>query len=113
MYWINSGDRWINVNHITHFTIQQNFDSSSRKLYDVYAHLSIGVTKLSRDFRAYGGDPPTPYETAYEIHVFSGTRDQCQEYVTEKTLLQQTYHWLTHLAAGLLGGLVILLIKSN
>ena len=81
-------------------------------VHDVYAHLPFGITKLSRGDRALGGtNLPTPYTTAYEIRVFSGTRDQCQEYVTEKTLLQQTYHWLTHLAAGLLGGLVVWLIQ--
>ena len=111
MYWIKSADRWININHITRFSIQTDMEPLQRGLYNVYAHLSIGITKLSPDFRAYGGSPPTPYETAYEIHVFSGTRSECQDYVTEKTLLQQTYHWLTHLAAGLLGGLVIWLTQ--
>ena len=99
------------MNQITHFTIQYDFDHFSREEHNVYAHLTFEMTKLTPDDRAYGGDPPTPYTTAYEIPVFSGTREECQQYVTEKTLLQQTYHWLTHLVAGLLGGLVIWLIQ--
>lgn len=98
------------MNHITHFTIQYGDDDYSRDQHNVYAHLTFEMTKLTRDYRAYGGGPPTPYTTAYEILVFSGTIEECQQYVTEKTLLQQTYHWLTHLAAGIFGGLLTLLI---
>ena len=77
------------MNHITHFTIQYGYDDdhSSRKLHNVYAHLTFEMTKLTQDYRAYGGGPPTPYTTAYEIHVFSGTIEECQQYVTGKTLL--------------------------
>lgn len=108
--WIKCEHTWVNINHITHFSIQEDY-SPLRRMCDVYAHLSIGVTKLTPDFRVYGGNPPTPYTTAYEILVFSGTIEECRQYVTEKTFLQQAYHWLTHLAAGLLGGLVIWLIQ--
>ena len=107
--WIKSDTTWININHITHFSIQQDFEPLRRGVYEVYAHLSIGITKLSPDSRAYGGSPPTPYETAYEILVFSGTKDECETYVREKTFVQQGYHWLSHLGAGLLGGLLTLL----
>ena len=108
--WIRSNDQWINMNHITHFTIRYGDDDYSRDQHNVYAHFTFEMTKLTPDYRAYGGGPPTPYTTAYEILVFSGTIEECQQYVTEKTLLQQTYHWLTHLAAGILGGLLTLLI---
>ena len=109
--WIRSDDQWINMNHITHFTIQYDSHHLSREQHNVYAHLTFEMTKLTPDYRAYGGGPPTEYTTAYEILVFNGTIEECQQYVTEKTLLQQTYHWLTHLVAGLLGGLVIWLIQ--
>ena len=109
--WIRSDNQWINMNHITHFTIQYVYDDYSSDQNKVYAHLTFEMTKLTPDHRAYGGPPPTQYTTPYEILVFSGTIEECQQYVTEKTLLQQAYHWLTHLAAGLLGGLVIWLIQ--
>ena len=114
--WLKSdeADTWININHVTHFTIEQYYDPYSGiypDLYEVSAHLNMAITKLSPDFAAYGGNPPTPYTEAYDICVFRGTEEECQTYVTEKTALQQAYHWLSHLVAGLLGGLIIYLLK--
>ena len=113
--WIRCGNYgWINMNHITHFTIQQDSGHPfHRHLYHVYAHLSIGITKLSPDNRMFGGDPPTPYASTYEIPVFTGTAEACETYVKERTFVQQGYYWLSHLAAGLIGGLITLLIKTN
>ena len=111
--WIKSDNQWININHIAYFTIQEDMSCLREGIYDVYAHLNMTVTKFTPDSSAYDENPPTPYTTAYEIRVFSGTEDECKAYVTEKTYLQQAYHWLTHLAAGLLGGLVIFLIQKN
>ena len=39
--WIKSldSDVWVNITHITHFTIQYSYDPGNRKLHDVVAFL--------------------------------------------------------------------------
>ena len=40
--WIKSldSDVWVNITHITHFTIQYSYDPGNRKLHDVVAFLN-------------------------------------------------------------------------
>ena len=106
--WIKTFIRytWINMNHITHFTIEESNEPST---YDVVVYLDVGRN---------GHDPRQHQvvEGQAFITVYQGSVKECERFIRRRQKLEGFYNWLGYLVAGSLGavlGAVITLLFGN
>ena len=101
--WIKSLDTdvWINMIHITHFSIKEiRFDDST--FYVVEAFLDASAISLL---------PPTFHaeQDQASLTVHRGTHEECEQFVKDQTFLHDAYQWIGYLAAGLVGAIITLI----
>ena len=90
-----SSDAWVNMNHITHFSIvETQIVETGEPLYNEPYSVH---TYLSDDPEEYG------------IRVCEGNMEECKEFIKEQLLLQSTYQWIGYLVAGGVGAVITLL----
>ena len=103
--WIKSLSRevWVNINHITHFSIE--FSGDPPKIcYDVVAYLNASDKGLNpRQHKVVEGQ-------AF-ITVKRGTYEECKEFIKERLLLQSTLQWIGYLVAGGVGAVLTLIFS--
>ena len=103
--WIKSLSRrevWININHITHFSIEVGNDPV-RIPYDVVAYLDTETI----------GHNPRPSEIVEGqafVTVKRGTEKQCKWFIKRKLLRQFISQWIGYLVAGGLGAVLTYLL---
>ena len=138
MFFIESEnkEKRINVNHIVSFDLHESnpnwfkvhykieYDEArkiSRKHYGVFAVLVN--TKTERDIPHFRSESemdlyyhsqyninPDLYDSAIGVCVYQGTLEECKTYIQEQQNLLEMRYWLSHLFAGILGGLITLLL---
>ena len=138
MFFIESHnkEKRINVNHIVSFDLHESnpnwfkvhnkieYDEArkiSRKHYGVFAVLAN--TKTERDMPHFRSESemdsyyyskynmnPDLYDSAIGVCVYQGTLEGCKTYIQEQQNLLEMRYWLSHLFAGILGGLITLLL---
>ena len=104
--WIKSldSDVWVNITHITHFTIQYSYDPGNRKLHDVVAFLNASGA----------GFDPRQHEVVEGqdfITIKRGTYEECEQFIKEQLFLQSGYQWLGYLIAGGVGAILTLIFS--
>lgn len=138
MFFIKSHDteKRINVNHIVSFDLRESNPNwfkvhhrieyeearkMSRKHYGVFAVLVN--TKTERDIPPFRSESerdsyflskyninPDLFELDIGVCVYQGTLEECQTYIQEQQNLLEMRYWLSHLFAGILGGLITIAI---
>ena len=103
--WIKSLNRsrevWVNMNHITHFSIELS-NAPTRIPYDVVAYLNASNKGLD----------PRQGETVDGqafITVKRGTHEECEEFIKEQINLQTAWQWIGYLVAGGIGAILTLI----
>ena len=117
--WIKAIDKsvWVSMKHITHFTIEQNpnlyginQDARFRKIeknsFTTYAYLDAsqsGIYKRSRQ------NPP---QEQIRLSVCQGSKEECEQFIVEKHLLEEAFQWLGYLVAGGVGAILTLIFQN-
>ena len=141
MFFIESRDKEkrINVSHIVSFDLHESnpnwfkvhykieYDEARKmscKHHGVFAVLTNTKTEIDiprfrseadRDSYFYSKYNVNPdlYGSAVGICVYEGTLEECKTYIQEQQNLLEMRYWLSHLFAGILGGLITLLIRGS
>ena len=104
--WIKSLSRrevWININHITHFSIEVGNDPV-RIPYDVVAYLD--ASNIGREPRQH-----KVVEGQAFVTVKRGTHEECEQFIKEQIGLQTAWQWIGYLVAGGVGAVLTLLFS--
>lgn len=98
--WIKSlsAEVWVNITHITHFSIGTPYDHRDHTLRHVTAYLDASVTQ---------------HGNVDGVTVKYGTHEECEEFVKEQIFLQTAYQWLGYIVAGGIGALLTLLFGKG
>lgn len=106
--WIKSLNKsrevWVNMNHITHFSIKLSGDPPEIR-YDVVAYLNA----------SHEGLDPRQHEIVDGqafITVKRGTHEECEEFIKEKLFLQSAWQWIGYLVAGGVGAVLTYLFQK-
>ena len=111
--WIKSLDNnihlgsnvWINMNHITHFTIRQlpTPNTETNETYGVEAYLDTSESHIQPRREM------TQVQTS--VLVYRGTSEECEQFIREKIGLQAAWQWVGYLVAGGVGAVLTLLFS--
>ena len=104
--WIKSLDTdvWINMTHITHFSIEQIILDDSLDVHEVSAFLDASAKSFS----------PSNYDDVQDqasLTVYHGTYEECEQFITEQIGLQSAWQWIGYLVAGGVGAVLTLLFS--
>ena len=103
--WIKSLDTdvWININHITHFSIVEPTYDNRIPDHEVYAFLdaSAGQFTSSKFDNA---------QVQASVLVYEGTKKKCARFINRKLRLQSIYQWIGYLVAGGVGAVLTYLL---
>ena len=129
--WIKALDNSrINMTAITHFTIEKRYlhPAKPSNLHEVYACLSQSRSENWESGERYGGNDAVLREIAsknlsgtkfipYKILMFrsdtANAKEECENYITEKTMLCETVKWVGYLVSGLVGAILALIVGST
>ena len=102
--WIKSldDDVWVNMIHITDFSISETISHSECKTHEVYAWLDTS-RKIFTPF-----DPSLNLQEQAFIIVCQGTYEKCNDFVERQISLQTAYQWLGYIVAGGIGAVLTL-----
>ena len=103
--WIKSLDQdvWVNVNHITHFSIQQvPLPYETEKTYIAYAYLNAGESGIYFP-------KESPPQVQVHIPVCQGRREECVEFIDKQKFLEGLFQWVGYLVAGGIGAVLTLI----
>ena len=108
--WIKSleTDVWINLNHITHFSIMESdFDNFDNRLssHGVYAFLDASEEPPHSPQHEFSQDQ------VYLI-VYRGSYKKCVRFINRKLRLQSISQWIGYLVAGGLGAVLTYLFQQ-
>ncbi len=133
---VHNSEKRININHIESFDIHRSnpfwfkvhrnleyeeAEKEANKLHGVFAMLSTTKREIDKPrFRSeteieeyawikYNVNPDL-YDTNKGDLIYEGTLEECKQYIQEQQNLLEMRYWLSHLFAGILGGLVTLVI---
>lgn len=115
---------------ITHFTIEKRYlhPENPSNLHEVYACLSQARAEHWDSHEGYAGKDPVLREMAsknlsgtrfipYKILMFqsdaANAKEECENYVTEKTMLCNTLTWVGYLVSGSVGAILALIIDRT
>ena len=104
--WIKSFDKgvWINMNHITHFSIVTPTFDNRIPDHEVNAFLDASANHPS-------GRTLEPEPDQASLMVFQGTYEECEEFIKEQLLLQSAWQWIGYLVAGGVGAVLTLIFS--
>ena len=104
--WIKSLETevWININHITHFSIVEPTYDNRIPDHEVYAFLdtSAGQFTSSKLDNA---------QVQASVLVYEGTHEECEQFIKEQIGLQTAWQWIGYLVAGGVGAVLTLLFS--
>ena len=97
--WIKSltDNTWINLNHVTHFTVRHSF--GQLHAYTVDAYLDASEQGLTTPRAGLTQDQTS-------IWVYEGSEKQCVRFIKRKLRWQTIYQWLGYLVAGGIGAVL-------
>ena len=103
--WIKSldDDVWVNMIHITTFSIVERGYSSNRTTHEVYAFLDTS-SKIFNPF-----DLSSNQQEQASVIIYRGSHEECEVFVKEKTFLQVAFQWIGYLVAGGVGAVITLI----
>ena len=133
---VHNSEKRININHIESFDIHpsnpfwfkfhENLEyeearKKANKRHGVFAMLPTTKREIGRPRFKSEGEMEAYYWNKYHVHpdlydinigdlIYEGTLEECKQYIQEQQNLLEMRYWLSHLFAGILGGLVTLLI---
>ena len=95
--WVKSLDEndWVNMVHITNFSIEETGLRLDCKTYEVYAFLDAS-RKIFNPF-----NPSSNLQEPAFIIVCRGTYIECEEFVKERIYLQTAYQWVGYIVGRL------------
>ena len=101
--WIKSlrSNIWINMNHVTHFTIEQGLPPH-HIIFSVYAYLDTSAFRISTPRLG-------PAQDQASVKVHQGTSQECEEFIKEQLFLQSAWQWIGYLVAGGVGAVLTLI----
>ena len=120
--WIKSLDRnvWVSMKHVTHFSVQtgESFEKSDgvvRVITPYFAYAFLDTSSLRSNYRLSDlmkGKPSQKHhivEDQARIPVCKGTKDECEQFIKDKTFLQSAYEWIGYVVAGGVGAILTLI----
>ena len=104
--WIKSLDTdvWINMTHITHFSIVGPTYDNRIPDHEVYAFLDASANHPT-------GRTLEPEPDQASLMVYQGTYEECDQFIKEQIGLQTAWQWLGYLVAGGVGAVLTLLFS--
>lgn len=105
--WIKSlyDDTWVNMKHITHFSIKMDSEPFRRGNNLLYAYLDTTDVSWNRNSSKDEQDQA-------RILVCQGSVEKCQQFIVEQQLLESTFQWLGYLVAGGIGAVLTLIFQN-
>lgn len=105
--WIKSleTDVWINLNHITHFSIVEPTYDNRIPDHEVYAFLDASEGQFTS----------SKLDTAQiqaSVLVYEGTEKKCKRFIKRKLRRQSISQWIGYLVAGGLGAVLTYLLQQ-
>ena len=103
--WIKALDRyvWVNMKHITHFTIETDDEPFRKGNRFVYAYLDANSRRYQNRWET----------DQTRILVCEGSTEECEQFIVEKQLLESAFQWLGYLVAGGVGAVLTLIFKNG
>lgn len=101
------------MKHVTHFNIESKPISHQTKppyvYYIAYAYLnasSLRPNPLSPS------SSPTMESNQARIIVCQGTEEECEQFIAEKTYLDEAFQWIGYLVAGGIGAILTRIFQN-
>ena len=107
--WIKSlyDSVWVNMKHITHFSIEIDNEPMRRGNHFCYAYLDTTGLGWKPNRRNQWG------EDQVRILVCQGSKEECEQFIVEKQLLESAFQWLGYLVAGGIGAILTLIFQNG
>ena len=104
--WIKSlsSNAWVNMSHITHFSIVKLTYDNRVPYHEVNAFLDASANHPS-------GRTLEPEPDQASLTVYQGTSEECEQFIREKIGLQSAWQWVGYLVAGGVGAVLTLLFS--
>lgn len=104
--WIKSLDEdvWVNMVHITHFSIVAPTYDNRIPDHEVTAFLNASAKFFS----------PRKFDDIQDqasLTVYQGTYEECEQFIKEQIGLQAAWQWVGYLVAGGVGAVLTLLFS--
>ena len=104
--WIKTLDTdvWVNMVHITHFSIVKMGSPAEYEIHQVTAFLDASAGEFM----------PSKLDIAQvqaSVLVYDGTYEECEEFIKEQIGLQAAWQWIGYLVAGGVGAVLTLLFS--
>ena len=104
--WIKSlyDDTWVNMTHITNFSIEKTGSPTEYEIHEVTAFLdtSTGQFTSSKLDNA---------QIQASVLVYEGTHEECEQFIKEQIGLQTAWQWIGYLVAGGVGAVLTLIFS--
>lgn len=96
--WIKSleDDTWVNMKHVTHFSIELDHPQRSGNNL-AYAYIDTPQSRI----------PSDRVTDQVRVLVCQGNKEECEQFILEKQLLEGAFQWLGYLVAGGVGGTLL------
>lgn len=106
--WIKSlyDDVWVNMKHITHFSIEMDDEPIRWGNNFVYAYLNTSSPRWNQRLSKTEQDQA-------RILVCQGSQEECEQFITEQKLLEQVFQWIGYIVAGGIGAVLTLIFQNG
>ena len=103
--WIKALDRdvWVNMKHITHF---ERLEDRRSPYHVAYAYLNASGSTISKQSGV------SVSQGKASILVCQGSKEECEQFIVEKQLLEGAFQWLGYLVAGGTGAVLTLIFQK-
>ena len=119
--WIKALDRsmWVNMKHVTHFSVQTEAvvrGSVMTSGYVAYAYINASSVRSNYTLNNILRGDRCPEETSVSdqtrILVCQGSAEECEQFVADKTFLEEAFQWVGYLVAGGIGAILTLIFQN-
>ena len=107
--WIKSldDDVWININHITHFSIVKINAPAEFEIHETHAVTAF----LDASSRSLSIPDLSDIQEQASVSVYAGTSEECEQFIRERIGLQTAWQWIGYLFAGGVGAVLTLIFS--
>ena len=104
--WIKSLDKdvWVNMVHITHFSIVEMDLLDDSTIHQVTAFLDTSEGQFI-------SNKLDTTQVQASVLVYEGTSEECEQFIKEQIGLQTAWQWIGYLVAGGVGAVLTLLFS--
>ena len=105
--WIKSLDQdvWVNIIHITHFSIEKIGSPAEYEIHQVTAFLDANAS----NFTSIKFDS---VQIQVSVLVYEGTHEECVEFIDKQQFLEGLFQWVGYLVAGGIGSILTLIFQN-